>query len=121
MIEYRSIPLDIRESGEVQSLARKIAAWSSIHILQEYIKVLRLFHQSMTKGREYLLTAAYYYLLRKELFRRMSPFVGKRDTGFIFQDNKHLISSLNRGIEEGFHIRSREMKPVILEICRRMS
>ena len=130
MIPYKDIPLEIKESPEINSLRKFSQAWKNRKILGEYMKSYEMGiktiverkqeHPEYIPARTQLLLAASYYVLRKEFLKRMSPLVSRRSDDTIMLDNKKLLDKFDSCLLIGADKKSRIVRRYAEEICSRM-
>lgn len=129
MISYNQLPLEIKESGNVYAVRKKAKSWEVRHLLSEYmfaythgVKDNELHGiPADADARDYqMLNIAIYFVLRKEIFKRMTPLVGKRAPEMLLLDNKKLLDRLDMHVLNGVDKDERGSQACIIEICNRL-
>ncbi len=105
MFPYKDIPHEIKESVDINSLRRIAPKWDNQKILSKYLESYSMGIRMITEHRQkdpdyiptriqYLFTTTY-YVLRKELLKRMSPLVSRRSEDVLLLDNKKILDKLD--------------------------
>lgn len=129
MFSYKDIPHEIKESYEINSLRKAVPKWKNRTVLSIYLNIYGMGMQAITEGqmkepdyspseREFY-CAASYFVLRKELFKRMSPLVSRRSEDLILLDNKKLLDKFDTCLPEEPGI-SPETRRYLVKILNRM-
>lgn len=98
MISYRNIPVSVRESSYMRHFRHQISGWPSMLVIQNYMEASGIAHKTNPgqKAEEKTGNAAIYYILKQELFKRMSSLVGHRSEEYLFLNNKALLDQVDR-------------------------
>ena len=129
MISYTELSQEIKESREVRTVRKKSPFWDNRKLLSVYmdafvkgVKTTKLegFPKNEPAKVYQQVQIATYYVLRKELFKRMSPLVTARSRDTILLDNKKLLDKFDECVMSGVDKVPEDSRKYMMEICRRM-
>lgn len=128
-VNYKDIPDYIKTTSSVKSINARMKDWSTEILLTEYMKAFNLGILDHNKNQDAkseglinteLENICIYYMLKKELLKRMSPIIGMRSEEHIAKNNKSILKEFDDCLRSGLDNKFNKAQSLMTEIVKRI-
>ncbi|MCI9547059.1 MAG: hypothetical protein HFH60_10300 [Lachnospiraceae bacterium] len=128
-VNYKDIPDYIKTTSSVKAVNVRMKDWSIEMLLTEYMKAFNLGILDHSKNQnsksESLINTeleniCIYYMLKKELLKRMSPIIGMRSKNHIAKNNKSILKEFDDCLRSGLDNKFNKAQSLMTEIVKRI-
>lgn len=128
-VNYKDIPDYIKTTSSVKSVNARMKDWSTEILLTEYMKAFNLGILDHNKNQDAkseslinteLENICIYYMLKKELLKRMSPIIGMRSEEHIAKNNKSILKEFDDCLRSGLDNKFNKAQSLMTEIVKRI-